>query len=133
MIIIYILIIIFAALFVYHITWYYTLLFRFVRFYKHITSLTNNFILYNERKKILASENYSYDTIFSFKFKSDNIIITSDVSQKELIAILYEEIAILDKIIPKLPEVAFEDEKKHFYRLRRLIRTEKLANENTTY
>lgn len=133
MIILYILLLVLASVLIYHITCYYTLLFRFARFYKHITSLKHNFMLYNARKQVLARKNYSYDNIFPFRFETDEVVIKSDVSQKELIGLLYEEIDKLDKIIPKLPEIAFEEDKKHFYTLRRLIRTEKLANENTTF
>ena len=133
MIIIYIALIVFGIIFIYTATLYITLFFKFIRFYKYMSNLDCDFKLYNARKKILESKNYSYDTIFPFDYSTDGVSIKANLSQKELIAILYDGIEKLDKLIPKLPDVAFKDDIEKFYELRRLIRTEKLINENTTF
>lgn len=133
MIILYIILCILLGILIYRIYCFARLFFNFTRFYKHLLNLECDLNLYNRRKKILEEMNYSYDTIFSLDYSTNDVLVKSDLSQKELMAILYDDIQKLDNLIPRLPEYAFEAELKNFYELRRLIRAEKLMNENTTF
>ena len=103
------------------------------KFNELLFDLKTGYLIYDIRKMAMEKYNLKYDTSFSCEYNDGTMSFRSSLSQKQFIAILYDQIAELDNLIKEIPEDVIKSKTELFYDLRFKIRSEKLANENTTY
>lgn len=133
MLLIYLLLICVILYFVYDLVSFCILSFKLFRFLKRLRDLDNDYSIYTKRKEYLESNKLAYEDEFSYSYDGEEFSFTSKGSQKELLSLLYEEIALIDIFIKQIPEECIEEQSKKFYNLRKLIRMEKLFYEKTTF
>lgn len=121
----------------YHIIKLYTAITLYRIEYK-IDDLALYFSIYLSRKIILIEKKLSYEDTFKYEFRNENVVVNTELTQKELISDLYKDIAKIEKLMTKVPadfleEDEFIDSISTFYEVKREIRTEKLLYEGTTF
>lgn len=121
----------------YHIIKLYTAITLYRIEYK-IDDLALYFSIYLSRKIILIEKKLSYEDTFKYEFRNEDVVVNTELTQKELISDLYKDIAKIEKLMTKVPadfleEDEFIDSISTFYEVKREIRTEKLLYEGTTF